>query len=282
MDTIIRSGRFYFWPIIAANTVTMTLVVGGDPIRAAIFSTVISLLASFGFLLNDLWDRDIDRVNRAKHFEDSNAATIKLGIMAGVVFLITGLGIAYWLGPREFSVAVGMAVALGAYTIVLRRLLLMPTIVAALLATSPLWSPLVLWANDVSKWNWMFIAAIILMVSARETFMDARDQPGDIIGDRDTVATVFGRRIAKFVGTVITISASVPFVLALVHNVSGSRIVSVIGATIIGGSILFLLLRPVVTMLLDTQDERAAIQRYVKSSRLAMALIPILLLFWSR
>lgn len=282
MYTIIRSGRFYFWPIVAANTVAMTLVVGGDPIRAALFSTVISLLASFGFLLNDLWDRDVDRVNRARHFEDSNAATIKTGIVTGVTFLMTGLGIAYWLGPHEFSVAIGMALALGAYTILLRKLLLMPTIVAAVLATSPLWSPLVLWANGVSKWKWIFIAAVILIVAARETFMDARDQPGDIIGGRDTVATVFGRRIAKFVGTVLTISASVPFVIAIAYNVSGSRIVSMVGATMIGGIILFLLLKPVLTMLLDTQDERAAIQRYVKSSRMAMALIPILLLFWSR
>src|SRR5947209_9654348 len=61
MHKIIRSGRFYFWPIITANVVTMTLAIGGNPIQAAAFSIVISCLASFGFLLNDLWDREVDK-----------------------------------------------------------------------------------------------------------------------------------------------------------------------------------------------------------------------------
>jgi hypothetical protein len=47
MKTVIRSMRFYLWPIFVLNAVTMTLGIGGDPKLGAQFSIVICLLASF-------------------------------------------------------------------------------------------------------------------------------------------------------------------------------------------------------------------------------------------
>lgn len=282
MSTVIRSGRFYFWPIISANVLTMTFFVGGDLRTAAAFSLVISLLASFGFLLNDLWDRDVDRVNKARHFEDSSAVTRRVGVIVAGLLLTTGLGLAYWLGPREFGTGSAIAFGLLIYTVLLRKILLLPTILAAVLATSPLWSPLLLWANKRSEWTELFIAAVILMVVARETFMDARDRDGDIVGGRDTLATVFGRRIAKFAATMLTVSAAVPFIMAIAHNVSGTSVWSRLGATALAMTVLYLLVRPALKTLSDKDDERAAIQRYVLSSRVAMALIPILVLLWNR
>jgi 4-hydroxybenzoate polyprenyltransferase len=261
---------------------TMTFFVGADLRKAALFSVVISLLASFGFLLNDLWDRDVDRVNNARHFEDSSTATRTVGVIAAVSLLTTGLGLAYWVGPREFGTASAIAFGLLIYTVLLRKILLLPTILAAVLATSPLWLPVLLWANERSAWTELFIAAIILMVAAREMFMDARDRDGDIVGGRDTLATVFGRRIAKFVATMLTVSATVPFIVAVAHNVRGTPLWSWLGATVLAVTVLYLLVRPALKTLSDKADERASIQRYVLSSRVAMALIPILVLFWNR
>lgn len=281
MNTVIRSGRFYFWPIIAANVLAMTLSIGGDPVRALAFSIVISCLASFGFLLNDLWDRDVDRVNRAGHFENSNANTVKLGVTAGVCFLAGGLGLAYWLGPLELYTAAGIAVSLAAYTVLLRRYLLVPTILAAVLATSPLWTPLTLWAREVDRWKYLFVAAIILIVAAREIFMDARDCAGDITGRRDTFATVFGDRIAKFVAIMLTSSASLLLVVVVAASARDLPAGNKLGVAAILAAILSLLIRPAIGTLQGGRGERATIQKYVLRSRAAMVLIPLLnLLLW--
>lgn len=281
MHTAIRSGRFYFWPIISANVVTMTLAVGADPIRALAFSVVLSCLASFGFLLNDLWDRDVDRINEAKHFENSDATTIGIGVGAGVVFLVAGLGFAYWLGPMEFLLSSGIAASLGAYTLLLRRLLFMPTIAAALLASSPLWAPLVLWGSDNDSSKVVFVTAIMLILAARETLMDARDRLGDVVGGRDTLATVFGERIPRYVGVILTVGAGVPFVVAVTSSASGLPTVAKLAVTAIGGTILYLLMKPAIGTLAECENQRAAIQKYVLSSRVAMALIPLLnLILW--
>jgi 4-hydroxybenzoate polyprenyltransferase len=281
MRTIIRSGRFYFWPIIAANVVTMTIAIGGNSMKAIGLSLVISCLSSFGFLLNDLWDRDVDRVNSAGHFEESSPIEVRIGFTVGLVFLLAGLGLGFWLGPQEFRLAVILALALGAYTILLRRFLLIPTLLAAVLATSPLWTPLVLWAKNVDSWKLMFIAAIVVLVAAREIIMDTRDRLGDIVGGRDTLATVFGSRIAKFVGVLLTMSASVPFVAVMVFNAAHLPIASKFAIGGIALIILYLLVSPAVGTLLDSLEERTAIQRYVLRSRMAMALIPLLIpLLW--
>jgi 4-hydroxybenzoate polyprenyltransferase len=282
MHTLFRSGRFYFWPIICANTVSMTWVLGQDLKRAAVFSLVISLLASFGFLLNDLWDRNIDRINRARHFEESSAGILLIATGVGLFLLIAALIISYRLGTLEFAAAASIGLALIAYSVLFRKLLLIPTILAAVLATSPLWSPLVLWAHNVSEWKWMFIASIIIMVAARETFMDARDHPGDVIGGRDTVATLFGKGIAKLVATLLTVSGAVPFTIAIAQSTRGNPLAGRLGAVLVGSTILYLLVQPAIKILIDSKDERASIQRYVTRSRMAMALIPLLLLCWNR
>jgi 4-hydroxybenzoate polyprenyltransferase len=281
MLRILRSGRFYFWPIVTANTVAMAMVAGGSIGKAIGFSVVVSSLASYGFLINDLWDRDADRVNKATRFEHSEPLILRMAMLASGCFLVAGLGLAYWLGRREFFTALVIAFGLSAYTLMLRKLFLLPTIVAAILATAPLWSPLLLWAANAHKWRWMFVSAVVIMVAARETLMDARDQRGDAFGGRDTIATLFGQRIARFVGAVLTISATVPFIVAIVYNTSGAPAINQVGAIILGAIVLALLLKPTLGIISDVHAERASIQKYVKTSRLAMALIPFIVLLWS-
>lgn len=279
MPTVIRSGRFYFWPIIAANIITMTLAIGGDPTHAAIFSIVISSLASFGFLLNDLWDRDIDRVNGANHFEYSLPPTLRIGVAASGIFLFAGLGVAFKLGLAEFFTACGIAIALAAYSLLLRKYLFIPTIIAAVLASSPLWIPLVLWAKDVDRWKYLFIASVILIIAAREIFMDTRDQAGDLAGFRYTFATVFGNRISKLTAVMLTSSASILLFVVVAHSSSSLPLSTKFCALLTTVAIMLLLLLPSLLTLTAVDNEKVSIQKYVLRSRAAMTLIPLLNLF---
>lgn len=282
MNKINKAVRLYFYPIITANMIAMTLVVGGDIVRALLFSIVISFLASFGFLINDLWDIEIDKINKAGHFENSDSGVIKTAIVSCAAFLVAGLILAYFIGKLEFMIAGTIAFGLMAYTVLLRRILFAPNIVAAILSSSPLWIPLVFWSKTFDKPKIMFVGAIVAFILAREIIMDTRDTVGDIAGGRDTFATLFSPKIGKFIGVVLTVSAGIPFILAVTASIYTIPIKSQIFGISIAGILLYLLIPSAVGTLLSVKQERKAINFYVRRSRIAMALIPLLVIFlWS-
>ncbi|MBN1568432.1 MAG: UbiA family prenyltransferase [Acidobacteria bacterium] len=259
----------------------MTLVLGGDLKHAALMSVVVFLLASFGFLLNDLWDRNVDRINKAGHFENSNRATIGMGIIAGASFLIAGVTLSFWFGRQEMWIALSIAFALIAYTTVLRKFLFIPNFVAALLSASPLWIPMLLWPTNIDRQLFIFIGAVVLLIAGREMLMDVRDCSGDIAGSRDTLATIFGTRIAK-ITALITNIVGVTF-LVVIMSARSKMLSGGLGLTavIIAATILYLIAVSAIGTLSGAKCERSAIQKYVLHSRAAMALAPLLiLLLW--
>ena len=286
MKTIIRSMRFYFWPILALNAATMTMAIGGDVRRGAWFSIVIALLASFGFLLNDLWDRKVDQVNKSGHFENSDKRTIGLGVAVSTVCLILGMGVASRLGSIEVRIAALVAVGLVAYSVVLRRYLVIPTLLAGFLAASPLWAPLILWPRNVHPMHWAFVAAMVLLLAARETLMDVRDGKGDRAGARDTITTVFGPRIAKSVAVMLLLGGAVLLCLVLITQLVNLTIRDRFTAAFTVCLVLCLVLIPAYRAVLGSSEngaDHAAIQRFVLRSRAAMAFLPLLNLFlWAK
>lgn len=278
---MVGSARLYFYPIIIANMLSMTIVIGGNPVRALLFSLVISFLASFGFLINDLWDINIDKINKPGHFEDSSPGFINVAKVSCVGFLVAGLILSYFIGALEFFLAAGIAAGLAAYTVLLRRLLFVPNVLAAVLASSPLWIPLIFWSKDYDGPKLMFVGAVIIFILAREIIMDTRDTVGDIIGDRDTFATVFNTRIGRFIGVILTVSACLPFIFAMTTSVYNNFVKTQVLAIGVACILLFLLVPSAVKTLLSVSEVRAAIDIYVTRSRMAMSLIPVIvLLLW--
>lgn len=282
-DAIVSSAKFYFYPIIVANTAAMGLAVGVNLWRSLLFSLVLSCLSSFGFILNDLWDIAIDKVNRPQHFEELESSELTKARWACVSFISFALLLSFLLGWPEFGLALAVGLGLTAYTALLRRFLLVPNLLAALLASSPIWSPLVLWSNGApDSRKLFFVIAIIGIITAREILMDTRDVVGDAVGGRTTFATLFNERIATFVGVVLTLSACVPFVLSIAAGVQQAPLAVLIATFAIGLSILYLLV-PSVLRTVSMTRSRPEILVYVEKSRWAMTLIPVLvILLWYR
>jgi len=282
MSTIIHSMRLYFWPILALNATAMTIAVRGDARHGALVSIVISLLASFGFLVNDLWDRNVDRINRPGRFENSDKTTIGLGVAAAIVCLILGIATAFWLGPRELDIAFILALGLAAYSIVLRRYLIVPTVLAGFLAASPIWAPLLLWPRNVRPMHWTFVAAMALLLAARETLMDLRDRDGDRIGARDTIATAFGARAAKSTASILLLSGAALLCSVLLVQTVHLTVPSALTAAVAVCLILALTLTPAYGAIrpdTEDRDQHGAIQSFLGWSRAAMLLLPLLNLF---
>jgi 4-hydroxybenzoate polyprenyltransferase len=243
---------------------------------------VISLLASFGFLINDLWDRNVDKINHAGRFENSDRKTIALGCIASSGCLALGIGFALSFGWKETEIACGLAFGLACYSCFLRQYLITPTIFAGILAASPLWFPLILWPRNVHPMHWVFLVAMILLLAARETFMDVRDRNGDKVGARETVATVFGTRAAKssalillLGGAALTCSVMIAQMADLNFRnslLAGFAVFVVLGFTIAPAY-------GVVRSEGESAGEHRAIVNFVLWSRAAMLILPLVNLF---
>lgn len=278
MVETLRSARVYFWPIITANILAMAVGVGGDVRHMALFSLVLSALASFGFLVNDLSDRRIDRVNQAGHFERASDAAVVLGRVTATIFLIGAVALAWRLGTVELSLTAGIAAALAVYSSVLRRAALVANLATGVLATAPLWAPLVITPPRVSAWQWWLVSAAGGMIVAREILMDVRDRVGDEAGGRITLATWLGARPSVQMAKITTLTAIAPLAVAVTIGIARLGPWLALAAVIVAAVFLFLVLGPIARVQAAHSDSRATIQHYVLRSRLAMACFPAIAL----
>jgi 4-hydroxybenzoate polyprenyltransferase len=272
VPAILRSARFYFWPVIALNVLAMTRGAGGDYERMAWFALVIAVMSSFGFLVNDLFDRRIDLANAAGHFERSNRPTIRTAWVTAGAFAGAGLGVAAWLGSGPFLIAAASGGALAAYSPLLRRVMLLPNVITALLAAGPLWTPLVLAASAGAPWQWWLASGIVGILIAREVLMDVRDRHGDQAGGRPTLATHLGARAAAIAGFGLTVASLVPLAASVVLGSDTLSRLLVTTAATLAAAIALLLLRPA-ARIITTGASTPSIQTYVSRSRLAMLLL---------
>lgn len=282
MDDVIRSGRFYNWPIIIANVIAVGFYVGAPALDILRVSIIISLLASFGYLINDICDRDVDLVNKAGHFEESNSETVYLGAALAASFLIIALAIACTAGGLIFYTACLIATGLASYSLIFRRLLLLPTLLASVLATSPIWTPLVFWGQSIGIGEKFFLIAVLLMMAGREILMDTRDRLGDKAAGRSTFATVFGSGSAKRIAVGVSLIGSL-FLAAAGFGLSNE--LSLLGRVMLGSivtSVVYLVVEPSIRTLSSASSELLVIDRYVLLSRFAMALLPLfsLIVLW--
>lgn len=274
MRRTLDSCRLYFWPLIAANTAAATYGAGGDPWTSLDLSLVLCLLASFGFLANDLADRRIDLVNRAGHFEHANGGTLLIAAGTALLMVVTAMVLAWDAGPMDLITAASIASILLSYSYVLRRLPLVPNLATGVVASSPLWAPLMLSASGGRPWQWWQVGAIVLLLTAREILMDVRDQLGDIAGGRRTLPIVFGARRCASAAAWLTLAGVVLLVLAIAIGLRQVQVAAQMGALILAAALAFTLLRETTSIATAEGDRRDAIQRYVYRTRLAMACLP--------
>lgn len=101
--------------------------------RTVIAFAVFCLLSGWVYLLNDLLDREKDRLHPIKRERPIASGSVPVGavVIALVVLIVTGLGVAWWLGLDFFVVAFGFVVLNTAYSLVLRSMVLLDVLAIA-------------------------------------------------------------------------------------------------------------------------------------------------------
>jgi len=279
LKKIAESARFYLWPVAAGNTVAVALGVGAGSSNAVLLGVALCCLASFGFLINDLLDRRVDKANSAKRLEYARPQAISGAWGAAFLFLLVGLLCSLCVSTRCLQVCVWISLGLFLYSSVVRPILLAATILAALLGTSPLWVPLFLWRESAIPSVAALFSGVYLMFVAREIILDIKDEEGDRLSGRHTFPTIYGWRIASMLASTAKVASGGVLLKACFDLSSGiSSLVSQLLLWLLVLCFLYLGIVPALKVSLASSP-REMIAAYIRQSRVAMALLPIILLF---
>jgi len=271
METTIRCSRLYLWPFVLANTVMMTICTGKSPMQGILLGTSLSLMSSFGFLINDLIDRKVDNLNGAKRMEAANKITISISFVSAISFLSLSLIMSSLISLKSLIWMSVIGLGLIAYSVFCRKVLLLATFTSATLSASPLWLPLLLWRNDENTFFINFSGLFFLLLIAREILLDSKDVKGDQQGGRHTIGTVFGEKISLITSIVLIAASCLTLVWLTAVKWHGSW--SMTPLLLIAFSVGYFNLVPACAALLGKE-----IVYYVTRSRNSMILVSLYLL----
>lgn len=265
------------WLAIALNVLCMSVAADVSILTAVGHTAVLCLLASFGFVINDLHDRPIDAINgrlRLQALDDRSCRRLYV-VATGLAGL--ALTLAAFMSSESFVMALSIAVGLVLYTHVFRPVLLVANVVASAMIIAPLWMPL---ATSTQRVPFALLAACLaagILALSREFMLDAKDRAGDAEGNRCTIATRFGTRTAATI-SLLMLAVALPLVVAPAFWPSGLTgtaiwplIVPAAAATVITAAFAARVL---------AARNASEIEIYVRVTRLAMLFYPLGLLLY--
>jgi 4-hydroxybenzoate polyprenyltransferase len=274
LPRVLKSARPYLWPFIALNVGSLAAVQGASIGSAFYVSVALCSLASFGFLINDLRDRDIDTLNGLDRLNHATPPALRAAsITAAALLVVAGL---LMLAVSLAALATGFLIAVGLvlYTTWLRSVVPVATLLAAWLDASPVWLPIILWGfPHTLGTGLLFLGGVYAIMVGREVFLDVKDQAGDRAGGRRTLATLTGTRASAVVGCSLFVSGCV----LLLGNIPGSSpllwgVISALGVVTISPS-----LRAVFSESPEVKAKSVA-----RWSKVGMALVPLAILLSAR
>jgi len=171
-----RCARVVLWPAIFLNVGIITLCDTVASFHQAILAAFsLCCVAAYGFLINDCKDIAVDRINHSNRLE--NAADNELAFirLASIVFLGTSFILSTELGWRGFVCIGIISLGLTAYTFYARQKLFFATALAAILASTPLWIPSLIFNSQLTISQIGIVVSAALLLMGREILFDAAD-----------------------------------------------------------------------------------------------------------
>lgn len=149
-----------------------------------------ALIGGAGNVVNDILDRDIDRINRPERPIASGAISPAIAWVAWVVLAASGVALGAIVGVWHLAVAVACVAALYIYSSRLKSLALVGNaVVGGLVATSLLYG-----AMAIGNWQVVVPAMLFAFLTnvARELIKDVQDLSGDAANAVQSLAVKAG------------------------------------------------------------------------------------------
>jgi geranylgeranylglycerol-phosphate geranylgeranyltransferase len=184
--------------ILAAGT---SFLDDGGASRIALAALSAAFLLAAGNSINDVFDVDIDRINRPARPLAAGRISSRTAVWIWAAGTACGILLSFWLSALHFVMAAAAALLLYAYSATLKRLPLLGNLAVALVVTLALYYG----GLTVGSPGPLFAAAAFAFLTtlAREVIKDVQDMHGDATAGARTLPLVLGVDAAVRLGTLV-------------------------------------------------------------------------------
>lgn len=188
----LRALRLHQWAknglVFAPLVLAAPYLTAGDVGRGIVGFFVFGLLASVGYIVNDLLDLPADRRHPTKRLRPFAAGvlTAKAGVAAAAAMLLLASGLAALLNGPFVSVAVAYFLGTLAYSLQLKRIPMLDVVVLAALFTLRVAGGAALISVPFSYWLITFSVFIFLSLALLKRYVELRDEAVDAAVTRDS------------------------------------------------------------------------------------------------
>ncbi|MCF8412229.1 MAG: geranylgeranylglycerol-phosphate geranylgeranyltransferase [Melioribacteraceae bacterium] len=186
-----------------------------DIIKILITSASAALIAASGNIINDIFDIEVDKINRPDRALISGKLSIKLTKILFVLFNLLGLSLALFVSIENFLIAFTAATLIFFYSYKWKKILLVGNIVVSLVTGFAF----IYGATASGNYEWGIIPFVyaFLINLIREIVKDVEDLEGDKISGVLTFSAVYGLRTTKTFILCLTLflilSSNIPYLL---------------------------------------------------------------------
>ncbi len=184
----------------------------------AIGYSIYFLVAGAGNIVNDIFDIEIDRVNRPHRALPSGRMTVRQAWAYAAVLSVVAALLSLWVGPLATVIVVVFELLGYAYAAKGKTLGIAGNFMVAFsFAFGVVFGSFIY--GEVTGTiilpvpTWLFFITAFMVLQARETIKGAEDVRGDELRDVRTVARVYGYRVAAVVAAVLNVVGVVCYTL---------------------------------------------------------------------
>ena len=173
-----------------------------------------SLAIAGGYLINNFYDAEKDRINRPKQYLLHQALPPRAQLQFYFLFNLLCLAMAAYVSYKAFLFFVAYIFGLWLYSHFLKKMFWASNLFAALLAITPFFA-IAIYFRNFSPWVMYHAGFLFLIILTRDLIKDLQNFRGDWVRNYRTVAIVFGKRFTKFIVTALLFLNTLPLYFLL-------------------------------------------------------------------
>jgi geranylgeranylglycerol-phosphate geranylgeranyltransferase len=213
------------------------------------------LVAAGGNIVNDIYDIEVDRINRPHRALPSGRMTVRQAW--AYVAVLSALGIVFaWIPGRPISTVIVIAFEIIGYLYAakVKTLGLAGNLMVAFsFAFGALYGSVIFaeveglpWTSAIILPVWLYFFTAFLILQARETIKGAEDVKGDALRDVRTIARVYGFTAAAIVSAVLNFIGVLSYLLIWIWGYASFDLwpLMILGAAVVSGAGIAPLLGP--------------------------------------
>lgn len=178
-----------------------------------------SLVFSAGNIINDIYDIEIDKVNRPNRVLPKGEISKQTALIVYILFVLLSGFISFYVNTMVFKIIIGTNLILFLYSFVLKRTILLSNVIVAAVVGSVF----ILGASAVGniRAGYILFAFALLINFGREIVKDMEDIKGDTAQGIKSFPSVFGFKYSKILVLIFSALLIVITFYPYVFNIYG-------------------------------------------------------------